>query len=250
MAHKQHPLKPKGRADVQRIADEVGAGDHRPGGGMGRQKIFPVMAGRQHQRSSPGGGLLAAFHLNGVHQGGKALRLHNAAGAQNGNAPLNAQPGVEGVGGGLGPARHADGHGQPAGVARLFCGGPNGLGDHAAGHLVDGGSPHRLFQPGQGDPPHALAAVQRDGMALGARHQGLNGQAVGSVGVIPGVFFHLAQGKALAPGQRLYRGGHLQPGGGQQRFGGRGMARQQQAGGRRRCQGGTGAGGVTAAQSF
>src|ERR1700749_258153 len=66
----------------------------------------------------------------------------------------------------------------------------HGLGDHGAGHRVDGGAAQLEAEARLGDHPHPPPAVQLETRLVAPAHGGGQPRAVGHVGVVAGVLDH------------------------------------------------------------
>ena len=102
---------------------------------------------------------------------------------------------VEGALGHLFPA--LDGHGdiKAAGVARRLGLLGEGVGDHLAGNVIDGGFAHGLVEAGLCHPADTRPAEDADAALAGPQGNGSrDGQACGDVGVIAAVFFNGTDG--------------------------------------------------------
>ena len=99
--------------------------------------------------------------------------------------------GVEGAPGYLLAAGDGDGHGKAAGVTGGFRLPAQRLGDHLPGHMVDGGLPDRLVQPGLCHPAYPHAAGNAYLRSAGQqRNRGSHRQAGGHVHIIAAVLFN------------------------------------------------------------
>ena len=159
--------------------------------------------------------------------------------------------GIEGAPGYLLTAGDGNGHGKAAGVAGGFCLPAQRFGDHLPGHMVDGGLPDRLVQPGLCHPANPCAAGNAHlGRAGQQHHRGSHRQAGGHVHVIAAVLFN---GAFRALGSSAAEQGsylHHDTLGRAQSDGFRRSAGQQQTSGSGSRQRRTGDGGVAAAQQF
>ena len=194
---------------------------------------------------------LIHLQLDGVQNGLLAHRLYDTAGAQHRQPALHTDVGVKGASGYLLAAGDRDGHGKAAGVTGGFRFPAQRLGDHLPGHMVDGGLPDRLVQPGLCHPAYPRAAGNAYlGCAGQQRHRGGHRQTGGHVHVIAAVLFN---GAFRALGSSAAEQGsylHHDALGRAQSNGFRRNAGQQQPGSPGCCQCRTGAGGVAAAQQL
>ena len=159
--------------------------------------------------------------------------------------------GVEGAPGYLLTAGDGDSHGKAAGVAGGFRLPAQRLGDHLPGHMVDGGLPDRLIQPGLCHPANPCATCNAHlGRAGQQRYRGSHRQTGGHVHIVAAVLFNGAF-RALGNGA-AEQGGNLHHDalGRAQSDSFRRNAGQQQPGSPGCCQCRTGAGGVAAAQQL
>ena len=250
VAHQQRASKPQLTAQIHAVTDEVGH-LHRPVRVQAQappDKVRAVVPRGQQGVGRPLLPPLAQLHRDGVHQGLLAHGLHDARGAQNGDAPLDAQPGVEGpLGQGL-PLRRGDDHPQSAPVVRQRLNLLHARPDHLPGHAVDGRRAHRLVQARGRHPAHPLSAVDVHAAAVPTGDPGNNGGPVGHVRIVPRVLPHGALGPVLPGPGLLHRQIQQDAAGGAQGYCVRSAARQQQEcrrlGRRRRA----GAGGVPQTQ--
>ena len=159
--------------------------------------------------------------------------------------------GVKGAPGYLLAAGDGDSHGKAAGVTGGFRLPAQRLGDHLPGHMVDGGLPNRLVQPGLRHLAHPRAAGNAYlGRAGQQRHRGGHRQTGGHVHIVAAVLFNgafrtLGNG-AAEQGGNLYHNAFRRA----QGDGFRCCAGQQQPGGPGSGQRRTGAGSVPATQQL
>ena len=247
MPHQQHLFKVRRSCHIQRISDKVGRFDHRDISKLRirfMQIVQPVIArGKDEppvvvcpQRR------LIHLQLDGVQNGLLAHGFYNAAGAQHRQSALYPDMGVEGAPGHLLAAGDRDSHGKAAGITGGFRLPAQRLGDHLPGHMVDGGLPHRLVQPGLRHPAHSRAA--------GNTYLGCAGQTGGHVHIVAAVLFNgafrtLGNG-AAEQGSHLHHDAFRRA----QSDSFRCSAGQQQTSGPGSGQRRTGAGGVAAAQQL
>ena len=250
MAHQQQRRKAQPHRVVNGVADIVAASapilQLQPQRLLG--KGVPIVAGGHQQVFHPGGFGHILLQIEGVDEGGLAHRPDDAAGTQDGDTSLNAQPGIEGAFRQSRPLRYRDGDGQPAGIARLSRLPLRLLQNHPPGGGIDGGRPHRLVQAGPGHPAHTGAAVDGNAGAIGPFRLGTDQRTVGHIRVVSAVLSHPAAGPARASSVVQQLGLHLDPRRGTHPDGGEPLPRQQQPD-RPGCGGGSaGTGGVAAAQ--
>ena len=256
VSHQQHLFKVRRRCHIQRISDKVGRLDHRDISKLRIrfvQIVQPVIArGKDEppvvvcpQRR------LIHLQLDGVQNGLLAHGFYNAAGAQHRQPALHPDMGVEGAPGHFLAAGDGDGHGKAAGITGGFRLPAQRLSDHLPGHMVDGGLPDRLVQPGLCHLAHSRAAGNTYlGRAGQQRHRGGHRQTGGHVHIVAAVLFNgafrtLGNG-AAEQGSHLHHDALRRA----QGDGFRCCAGQQQTSGPGSGQRRTGAGGVPAAQQL
>ena len=256
MPHQQHLFKVCRCCHIQRITDKVGRFDHRDGGKLRIrfvQIVQPVIARGKDEPSvvfCPQRRLIH-LQLDGVQNGLLAHGFYNAAGAQHRQPALHPDMGVEGAPGYLLAAGDGDSHGKTAGITGCFRLPAQRLADHLPGHMVDGGLPDRLVQPGLRHPAHSRAAGNTYlGRAGEQRHRGSHRQTGGHVHVVTAVLFNGAF-RALGS-SAAEQGSHLHHDalGRAQSDSFRCSAGQQQPGSPGSGQRRTGAGGVPATQQL
>ncbi len=198
----QNALKALGRAGVQGLAQVVGKLHAlkaiKLGQGLG--KTGAVVTRHQHKVSKTQRRLLANLELDRVDQRGDRARPHDAGRAQNGNAALDAQVRVEGLGTNAGTFGSINRHRQCAGLASLSTGLLDLLGNHLPRGRVDGGGAHRLVKARLGYAANALAAVDEDSSGGGVRtfYLGVYEKAVGRVNVVSAVLANGRHGTCAA----------------------------------------------------
>ena len=158
--------------------------------------------------------------------------------------------GVKGALSSLFPAGDGDSHQKSIGAAQCLPLPVHRLGDHLAGHPVNGPLAHRLVETRPCHPAYTFSAADGDGIVILTRNPSHNGQTMGGVDIVPAIFNDSTLGPALSQlrlGER-----HLHPpalGGVNSHQIGRAACEQQpHRSGSGQC--GTGAGGVAAAQAF
>ena len=237
-------------ADSQGCLDIIGA-LHRQGGVNAQllpDEVRAIVTRSQQHEVCPVSPALGQLHPDGVHQGFLAHGLHNAGGAQNGDAPHNAQPWVEGLLRQPLPLGYGDFYPQPAVVIRQSHDLSHILPDHLPGHGVDGRLPHGLIQTGLGHPTNASTAVNRDAGALLPEHPGIDQGSVGHIRVVPAVLADGTGHLGLLPMDILHFQLQFHALGGQQGNLPLFRSRQQHPGRRLGSRRSTGAGGVAQPQ--
>ena len=255
MPHQQHLFKVC-CCHIQRISDKVGRFDHRDSGKLRVgfvQVVQPVVARGKDEPSVVFCPQCRLIHLqlDGVQNGLLAHGFYNAAGAQHRQPALYPDMRVEGAPGHLLAAGDGDSHGKTAGVTGCFRLPAQRLGDHLPGHMVDGGLPDRLVQPGLCHPANPCATCNAHlGCAGEQRHRGGHRQTGGHVHVVAAVLFNGAfralGSSAAEQGGNLHHNAFRRA----QSDGFRRSAGQQQTSSSGSSQRRTGAGGVAAAQQL
>ena len=193
--HQQHRAEPQPRRVVNGLPQVIAAQAPavQPQAQYILAKSLAVIPRCNQYVLRPGGPQGVELQLDRVHQCRLAHGADNAAGAQNGDSPHNAQPGVEGLCGQRLPAGNRHHRPQAPGPVRRRQGFAQLFADHPPGGGVDGRLPHRLVQAGAGHPAHPLAAVDfnpsRDRQPL---HTDQYEGSVGYVRVVSPVLLHRA----------------------------------------------------------
>ena len=213
------------------------------------QEIAAVVAGGQQHRTSQEP-FLPQLHPDGIHQGFFAHRLYNAGSSQNGDAPQDAQPGVEGLFRQLLPQGHGDQHPKAAGIVQGTGDFPQVFLDHFPGHRIDGSLSNGLIQPRFRPPANAEAPIDIHQPFRNQGHLCVNQRPGSDIRIVSPVLLNGTADAVLCPDNVMNRQFQIQPLGRVQTDGAFLPARQEHPPrrlGRRR---GAGAGGIAQTEFF
>ena len=174
------------------------------------QKITAVVAGGQQHRTSQEP-FLPQLHPDGIHQGLFAHRLYNAGRSQNGDAPQDAQPGVEGLFRQLLPQGHGDQHPKAAGIVQSPGDFPQVFLNHFPGHRIDGSLSNSLVQPRLRHPAHAEAPIDIHPPFWDQPHLCVNQRPGSDVRIVSPVLFNGTADAVPFPGNVMDRQFQIQP---------------------------------------